>query len=265
MSDMASGRTLEGKVAIVTGAGSGIGRATAITFAAQGARVVANDIVPEYLDSLLEDLPGRGRHAVVVGDIALEATNQQLAATARDRFGGLDILVANAGRMYFKDITEVPVEEFDTLMGVNARGLFLSCKHSIPLLLARGGGAIVIVSSVSAYRGQEFGGASTFVYNMSKAAGRQLATSMATRYAKDNIRVNAIAPGVTRTKQIRHFLPDLTEEQENAIFEAARQVVPLARVAQPSEIAKAILFLVSDDASYVAGATLFADGAFMAR
>jgi NAD(P)-dependent dehydrogenase (short-subunit alcohol dehydrogenase family) len=113
--------------------------------------------------------------------------------------------------------------------------------------------------------GQEFGGASTFVYNMSKAAGRQLATSLATRYAADGIRVNAMAPGVTRTKQLRHFLPDLTPEQEDAIFEGARQVVPLGRVADPSEIARAILFLVSDQTSSVSDATLFADGAFMAR
>jgi NAD(P)-dependent dehydrogenase (short-subunit alcohol dehydrogenase family) len=265
VSDQTAGPALHGKVAIVTGAGSGIGRATAIALAGQGASVVANDIVPEYLDELLEEIPHRGRHATVVGDIALETTSEQLAATAMDRFGRLDILISNVGRMFFKDITDVTVAEYDELMGVNVRGMFLACKHSIPLLMAAGGGSIVIVSSGSAFVGQEFGTASTFLYNISKAAVRQLATSLGTRYARDGIRVNAIAPGVTRTNQIRHYLPDLTQEQEDAIFAGATQAVPLGRVASPSEIANAILFLVSDSASYVVASTLIADGGYLAR
>jgi NAD(P)-dependent dehydrogenase (short-subunit alcohol dehydrogenase family) len=166
--------------------------------------------------------------------------------------------------MFFKDITDVTVDEFDRLLAVNVRGMFLACKHALPLMLGRGG-AIVIVSSVSACRGQEFGGVSTFAYNMTKAAVRQLAISLATRYAPDGIRVNAIAPGVTRTNQIRHFLPELSQEDEDAIFEGARAVVPLNRVADPSEIANAILFLLSSQSSYVSGTTLFVDGAFTAR
>lgn len=255
---------LEGRVAIVTGAGSGIGRATALALAAEGATVIANDVVREYLDSLAVELAD-GRHASVVGDIALEDTSERLVTTARERFGRLDILIGNAGRMFFKDITEVTVSEFDALMAVNVRGMFLSCKHAIPLMLAATRGAIVLVSSVSAYRGQEFGGASTFAYNMSKAAVRQLATSLATRYASHGIRANAIAPGVVRTRQIRHFLPDLSPEDEDRIFEGARSVVPLGRVADPSEVARAIVFLASDDASYISGTTLFVDGAFTAR
>jgi NAD(P)-dependent dehydrogenase (short-subunit alcohol dehydrogenase family) len=265
VSDQSAGRGLRGKVAIVTGAGSGIGRATALALAAQGANVVANDVVPGYLDDLLDDIPGSRRHATVVGDIALESTSEQLTTTAMDRYGRLDILISNVGRMFFKEIDDVTVAEYDELMGVNVRGMFLICKHSIPLLLAGGGGSIVIVSSGSAFVGQEFGTTSTFVYNMSKAAVRQLATSLGTRYAKDGIRVNAIAPGVTRTKQIRHYLPDLTQEQEDAIFAGATQAVPLGRVASASEIANAIVFLVSDDASYVVASTLIADGGYLAR
>ena len=255
---------MDGKVAVATGAGSGIGRATGMALASRGARVVLNDVVPGYLEDLARDIPA-DTAATVAGDISDEETSRQLVATALERFGRLDILVANAGVMFFKDITDVTVAEFDELMAVNVRGMFLACKHAIPVMLAQRSGAIVIVTSVSAYRGQEFGGTSTFAYNMTKAAVRQLATSLASRYAKDGIRVNAIAPGVTRTRQIRHYLPDLGEEEEEQIFLGVQQIVPLGRVAAAEEIAEAIVFLASDRASYVSGTTLFADGGIASR
>jgi len=255
---------MDGKVAVVTGAGSGIGRATGMALASRGARVVLNDVVPGYLEDLARDIPA-DTAATVAGDISDEETSRQLVATALERFGRLDILVANAGVMFFKDITDVTVAEFDELMAVNVRGMFLACKHAIPVMLAQRSGAIVIVTSVSAYRGQEFGGTSTFAYNMTKAAVRQLATSLASRYAKDGIRVNAIAPGVTRTRQIRHYLPDLGEEEEEQIFLGVQQIVPLGRVAAAEEIAEAIVFLASDRASYVSGTTRFADGGIASR
>jgi NAD(P)-dependent dehydrogenase (short-subunit alcohol dehydrogenase family) len=167
--------------------------------------------------------------------------------------------------MFFKDITEVSVEEFDRLMAVNVRGMFLACKHAIPAMLRQRAGAIVIVSSGSAFRGQEFNGVSTFAYNLSKAAVRQLAISLATRYAQDGIRVNAIAPGVTRTAQLRHFRPELSADEEEAIFRAAAAGTPLGRYGDPEEIARAILFLVSPDASFITGATLAVDGGLLAR
>lgn len=255
---------LGGKVAIVTGAGSGIGRATAVALAAHGAKVVLNDIDSTYLDALIPDIPGDG-HAIVAGDISLEQTSQRLVATALERHGHVDILIGNVGRHFIKDITDVTVNEFDGLMAVNVRGMFLACKHTIPPMLEHGAGAIVIVTSGSAFRGQEFDGVSTFAYNMSKAAVRQLATSLATRYGKEGIRVNAIAPGITRTNQIRHFLPNLSDEEEEEIFRGAQDAAPLGRYAEPAEIAQAIVFLASDHASYVTGSTLFADGGYTAR
>ncbi|MDW5598128.1 glucose 1-dehydrogenase [Conexibacter stalactiti] len=255
----------DGKVAIVTGAASGIGRGTARVLAREGAALVLGDVDGAGLDALARELGPRRAHALV-GDVAEEATAVDLVAAARERFGGLDVLVSNVGLMHFKDVEEVTVEEFDRVMAVNVRGGFLLCKHALPALRARGGGAIVLVSSGSAFVGQEFDGVSSFAYNVSKAAVRQLATSLGTRYAAEGIRVNAIAPGVTRTSQLSNFRAELSEAEEEAIFSgAARAAAPIGRYAEPEEIGRAIAFLASDDASYVVASTLVADGGFLAR
>jgi NAD(P)-dependent dehydrogenase (short-subunit alcohol dehydrogenase family) len=133
-------------------------------------------------------------------------------------------------------------------------------------MLERRSGAIVIVASASSFRGQEFDGVSSFVYNVTKAAVRQLATSLATRYARDGIRVNAVAPGVTRTNQLRHAFAGLREDDEEAMFRAAAAATtPLGRCGRPEEIAAAIVFLASDDASFVTGETVSVDGGLLAR
>jgi len=259
-----SGR-LEGRAAIVTGAGSGIGAATARVLAAGGAKLVVNDVRDAYLERLLAELPGDG-HRAVVGDISCEGTSERMAEEARSAFGGIDVLVSNVGLMFFKDIEDVTVADFDRVMAVNVRGMFLACKHCIPTMRAQGRGAIVVVSSGSAFRGQEFDGVSSFVYNVTKAAVRQLATSLATRYAAEGIRVNAVAPGVTRTNQLSHFVDGMSSEQEEQAFRAAaEEVTPMGRYAQPEEIGRAILFLASDEASYVTGHTLAVDGGALAR
>jgi meso-butanediol dehydrogenase/(S,S)-butanediol dehydrogenase/diacetyl reductase len=257
---------LEGKVAIVTGAGSGIGRATAGRFADEGALLVLNDISEDYLGKLESGLGAD--HAYVVGDVAQEATAERLAASARERFGRIDVLVNNVGDLFIAEITETSVEDWDRLMATNLRSMFLCCKHVIPTMLEQGGGSIVNLSSISAFIGQEAeeGGPSFFAYSVTKAGARQLATNLATRYAKEGIRVNAVAPGATRTRQVRHFLPDLSEEEEDAIWEnAGAQGTPMGRVGRPEEIAAAIVFLASDEASFVTGTTLLADGGYTAR
>ena len=257
---------LEGKVAIVTGAGSGIGRATASRFVDEGARVVLNDISSEYLAELEAELGAE--HAYLAGDISREEVASALAAAARERFGRIDVLVNNVGDLFIAEITETSVEDWDRLMATNLRSMFLCCKHVIPTMLEQGGGSIVNLSSISAFIGQETeeGGPSFFAYSITKAGARQLATSLATRYAKQGIRVNAVAPGATRTRQVRHFMPDLSHEDEDAIWEnAGAQGTPMGRVGRPEEIAAAIAFLASDDASYVTGTTLIADGGYTAR
>jgi NAD(P)-dependent dehydrogenase (short-subunit alcohol dehydrogenase family) len=257
---------LAGRVAIVTGAGSGIGRATAEVLATEGASLVINDVDEVAVNRTLADLACHGEqpHVAVVGDISEEETAVRLAAAATGSLGGLDIVVGVVGVMYFKDIGDVSVEDFDRVMAVNVRGMFVLCKHAIPELLERGRGAVVLVTSTSAYRGQEFNGVSSFAYNTSKAAVRQLATSLATRYGPDGIRVNAIAPGVTRTAHLANFLGNVAPEYEEGIFATAGAGTPLRRYAAPEEIARAIAFLVSDDASYVTGTTLVVDGGMMA-
>lgn len=257
---------LEEKVAIITGAGSGIGQATARRFADEGARLVLNDINADYAAELEEKIGTE--HAYVVGDVSQEETAERLAATARERFGRIDVLVNNVGDLYIGEITETPVEDWDRLMATNLRSMFLCCKHTIPTMLEQGSGAIVNLSSISAFIGQEAeeGGPSFFAYSVTKAGARQLTTNLATRYAKQGIRVNAVAPGATRTRQVRHFLPDLPQEEEDAIWEnAGAQGTPMGRVGRPDEIAAAIAFLASDEASFITGTTLLADGGYVAR
>jgi NAD(P)-dependent dehydrogenase (short-subunit alcohol dehydrogenase family) len=163
---------LQNKVAIVTGAGSGIGHATARRFAEEGARLVVNDLRGEYLGALMPDLAGEG-HVAVEGDVSREATAEELAQTTRERFGRIDVLVNNVGLLFFKDITETTVEEWDRLMAVNLRSQFLCCKHVIPDMQAQRSGSIVNLSSISAFVGQEMGGQSSFAYNVTKAGHRR--------------------------------------------------------------------------------------------
>jgi meso-butanediol dehydrogenase/(S,S)-butanediol dehydrogenase/diacetyl reductase len=256
---------LDDKIAIVTGAGSGLGEATSLRFAEEGATLVVNDLREDYLDALLRRLPG-GPHKAVAGDVSVEETAAGLAAAARDRFGRIDVLVNNAGVMWVQDITDTTSAEWDSVMAVNLKSMFLCSKHVLPVMLANRSGSIVNLASISSFIGQEFGETSTWLYNVTKAGAAQLARSLASRYAADGIRVNAVAPGATRTQQIRHHMPQLTEAEEEEIWEfAGTNLTPIGRVGRPEEIAAAILFLASDESSFVTGTVLVVDGGYLAR
>ncbi|MGH3103874.1 MAG: SDR family NAD(P)-dependent oxidoreductase, partial [Gaiellaceae bacterium] len=184
------------------------------------------------------------------------------------RHGRLDILVNNAMAYSWGAITETNTDTWHGNFSTTVDGTFWGTRTAMRLMQQQGGGSIVNLASISAFIGQEAaeGGPSFFAYAVTKAAARQLATSLATRYAKQGIRVNAVAPGATRTKQVRHAMPDLSEEDENAIWENAGSVgTPMGRVGRPEEIAAAIAFLASDEASFVTGSTLVADGGYLAR
>src|SRR5271170_1642954 len=243
---------LKDKVTLISGAGSGIGRATALRFARDGAKVVAGDINGSYLERLAGDLEG-AEFATVVGDLTQEAVVQKLIATALERFSRIDVLVNNVGVVSFQDIDKVSVEEFDRLIAVNVKSHFLCAKHAIPLMVAQKSGVIIELSSTMSHRGgEDIEGRSGFLYGMTKAAVRQLATNLATRYARDGIRVNSVMPGVTRTGAIGHMLgTTLPEELEKEMWDAGARGVPLGRPAKPEEIAAVIAFLASDEAAFV--------------
>jgi NAD(P)-dependent dehydrogenase (short-subunit alcohol dehydrogenase family) len=255
---------LEGKVAIITGAGNGIGSATAARFASEGARLVLNDLQETDLERTMAGLEGTD-HEGVVGDVSQESTAERLAQAARERFGRIDVLVNNAGVHFIRDILDTTSDDWDRVVGINLKSMFFCCKHVLPTMLEQRKGSIVNLASISAFIGQEMEGQSTFLYNVTKAGARQLATSLATRYARDGIRANAVCPGATRTEQIRHENPERSRESEEMIWTGAGKATPVKRVADPAEIASAILYLASDESSFVTGTSLIVDGGYLAR
>jgi NAD(P)-dependent dehydrogenase (short-subunit alcohol dehydrogenase family) len=252
-------------VAIVTGAARGIGHATAWRLAAEGAKLVVNDHDGLRLERNIAALPGAG-HRYQVGDISREATARELADLAIREFGRIDILVNNAGVYAFGDVTETTEADIDRVLGINVKGAIWCCKHVIPTMVTQHRGSIVNLSSVSSFTGHENEGLSTYLYSISKAAMGQLAVSLATRHGKDGIRVNAVCPGIVSTGILEPIYPEWSDaERREAISDGTESMTLVGRPSDPSEIAAAIAFLVSDDASSVLGTSLIVDGGFLAR
>jgi meso-butanediol dehydrogenase/(S,S)-butanediol dehydrogenase/diacetyl reductase len=249
---------LKDKVAVVTGAASGIGRSTARLFAREGARLVLNDLDSRGLEAVQQSIDGA---RVVSGSVAEEDTARRLVEQAVSAFGRIDILVNNAGIHFAKDITEMTVGEWDRLMDVNLKSMFLCCKHAIAQMLTQKSGAIVNLASISSFIGQEMDDVSTFAYNVTKAGALQLTKSLATRYARDGIRVNCVCPGNVETNIVKRATP----AEVAAFWRQASTAEPVGRNAQPEEIANAILFLASDESSFVTGTPLIVDGGYLAR
>jgi NAD(P)-dependent dehydrogenase (short-subunit alcohol dehydrogenase family) len=251
---------LQGKIAIISGAGSGIGEATAKLFAREGAYLVLNDIDQGRLGKVLAEI-GKEKSRGVVGDVSKEETARRLAQEAAKAFGRIDILVNNAGIHFIKDITEMTEEEWDHLMNINLKSMFLCCKHVIPHMVRQKKGVIVNLASISSFVGQEMDGASTFAYNITKAGALQLTKSLATRYAAEGIRVNCVCPAGVETNILKRQTP----EEVAAMWRMIALAHPMGRNGQPEEIAQAILFLASDEASFVTGCPLLVDGGYLSR
>lgn len=260
-------RRFDGKRILITGAASGIGRSTALTFAAEGARVAVTDVNEAGAREVVAEIQGRGGEAAALTlDVTDETAWEAAVNRVAELWGGLDVVVANAGRGSGGPLVEMPLEEWRRLMAVNLDGVFLALKHGIPLIRRSGGGSVVVVSSAAGLKATPQAGA----YSASKAALRMLVRSAALECAAagDGVRVNAVLPGGVETP-IWRGTPGWEQlmarfGDEAKVWKALSSVTPLKRFAQPEEIAHAILYLASDEAAFVTGTDLVIDGGYTA-
>jgi NAD(P)-dependent dehydrogenase (short-subunit alcohol dehydrogenase family) len=240
---------LDGKVAIVTGAGSGVGEASARAMAREGASVVVADINASAAERVAAELPTA---VVAEVDVSDEASVIRMIATAVGTFGGLDVLHSNATDSETNatdtDIVNLDMALFDRIVGVNLKGMFLGCKHAIPRMLERGGGSIVCTASIEGFVGRGVRAS----YGACKAGVVHLTKSVASQYGRQGIRCNAVAPGLVLTPAVVDMTP--------AQVAASNRIYPMPRLCKPEDVANAALFLASDEAGYVNGATLMVDG-----
>ncbi len=247
---------LEGKVAIVTGSGSGIGAATAARFAEEGAAVLVADVDEEAAARTVADVEGAGGRVVPQRtDVSQAADAEAMVAAAIDAFGGLDVLVNNAGIERNGSVVSMAEEDWDAVFDVNLKGGFLCSKYAIPRIRERGGGSVLFTASV----GGLWGSTNAAAYSAAKAAVVNLTQTMALDHARHGIRVNCVCPGGTRTPLATALVEELGLME--AFEERLRHLVPFeGRLAEPREIADAFVFLASDEASFVTGESIVVDG-----
>jgi NAD(P)-dependent dehydrogenase (short-subunit alcohol dehydrogenase family) len=248
---------LQGKVAIITGAATGIGRATALLFAREGASVVVADINEYDAQRTVADIEDEGADArFVQTDVSQAEDVQALMERAAEEMGGIDVIVNNAGTQRSGAVTEFEESEWDLLMRVNPRSCFLGAKYGVPYLRERGGGSIVNVSSLAGLKG----GPGMTAYSASKGAIIAFTRALAEELAPDNIRANSVCPGWIDTpfnEPAIEFMGGRAQQEE-----MVQQTVPLKRQGTPEEIAPGILYLASNASSYVTGQELVIDGGF---
>ncbi len=246
---------LEGKVALISGGARGMGAAEARLFASEGAKVVLGDVLEAEGRQVEAEIAESGADAVFVRlDVTSESDWLSAVDTALQRFGKLDILVNNAGIWDRAMIEEQTEENWDRVMDINGKGVFLGTKASISAMREAGGGSIVNISSVAGL----IGSAASTAYNASKGAVRLLTKSTAVQYAAEGIRCNSVHPGPIQTQMLDDVYPDDSTRQQR------QDAIPLGRLGEMEDVARGVLFLASDEASYITGSELVIDGGYTA-
>jgi NAD(P)-dependent dehydrogenase (short-subunit alcohol dehydrogenase family) len=249
---------LADKVALITGAGSGIGRESAVLFASQGAAIVVADIEDNAGQDTVAAITDAGGRAVYVhADVAKASDAERMVKAAEETFGKLTVLFNNAGIMDSRDDDAVSTAEdvWDVTMNINAKGVFLGCKYGIPALRRAKGGSIINTASFVALMGAA---TPQIAYTASKGAVLALTRELAVVHARENIRVNALCPGPLRTEMLMKFLDTEAKKQRRLVH------IPVGRFGLAQEIARAALFLASDDSSFVTGTEFLVDGGITA-
>ncbi len=249
---------LEGKVALITGASSGIGRESALLFAREGAKIVVADVSDAAGAAVVAEIEAAGGAAVYVhADVSKAAEAEGMVRAAEEHFGRLDVLFNNAGIMHSDDDNAITTEEavWDLTMNINLKGVFLGCKYGIPALRRAGGGSIINVASFVALLGAA---TPQLAYTASKGGVLAMTRELAVIHARENIRVNAICPGPLRTELLMKFLNTEAKKQRRLVH------IPMGRFGEAVEIARSALFLASDESSFTTGATFTVDGGITA-
>jgi NAD(P)-dependent dehydrogenase (short-subunit alcohol dehydrogenase family) len=250
---------LPGKVAVITGAASGIGRASALLFAREGAAVVLTDVNETGGQAVAAEITNLGGRAILEpGDVTRAADCRRVIQRAVREMGGLHVLFNNAGIIRRASVVELSEADWDRVMAVNVKATFLMCREAIPVMGSAGGGSIINMASGWGLAG----GPRAAAYCASKGAVVLLTKAMAVDHGRQNIRVNCICPGDTDTAMLRNEAQQLGEPGDRFLAEAARR--PLGRVGRPEEIAQAALYLAGDAASFVTGTALVVDGGGLA-
>lgn len=245
---------LANKVALITGAGSGIGRESSYLFASEGAAVVAVDVNQDGAAETARAIVGEGGKAIALrADVSKDADCASMVAAAESEFGKLDVVFNNAGIMHSADDDAVSTDEevWDLTMAINAKGVFLGCKHGIPALRRAGGGSIINTASFVAVLGAA---TPQVAYTASKGAVLAMTRELAVIHARENIRVNALCPGPLNTELLMKFL-DTDEKKQRRLVH-----IPMGRFGEAKEMAQAALWLASDESSFTTGSTFLVDG-----
>jgi NAD(P)-dependent dehydrogenase (short-subunit alcohol dehydrogenase family) len=244
---------LKGRVAAITGGALGIGRATGLLFAAEGATVALGDVEIGSADAVVKEIVERGGRAIAVGvDVGDAGEVQGFVDRVVTEFGRLDVMFANAGIAYSAPFLEHPEAQWHRVLRVNLTGVFLCCQAAGRQMVRQGGGRIITTASINGFRGVE----NLVGYNVAKAGVVEMTRTMAVELAQHHITVNAIAPAQIDTRLTRGLPEDARRRRTERI--------PMGRFGEPDEVARAALFLASDDASYITGHTLAVDGGYLA-